>query len=81
VLPAVPADLKVCFSRKIPQPAPGPKSKRELFALIAALKGSADDKDGCGRRLVCWFEDVARGFAGISEKTALDPTCTAVKEK
>lgn len=62
-LPPVPADLHLCFAKGVPAPAPGPKSKRELFKLIAELKASGDDKSRCGERLADWYEDIARGFA------------------
>lgn len=59
-LPPVPADLKACFKRKVGIPSAGSMTKRQIAALIAKLKESADAKDDCGNRLVAWYEDIAR---------------------
>ena len=74
-LPPVPADLKICFHRKIGIPAPEAMTKRQVTALIASLKNSADDKDRCGTRLVCWYEDIAAGFAQDKTAPARAPEC------
>lgn len=78
-LPPLPADLKTCFVSKVPAPEPAALSRAELFGLIGRLKASADDKDRCGRRLVCFYEDVARGLLPERErKTArVSPGCKA----
>lgn len=72
-LPPVPADLKVCFDRTVPAPADEAITKKQLFALIAKLKASGDDKAECGRRLTCWYEDIASGFAKSKEQ--MSPAC------
>ena len=61
-LPPVPAGLKICFD-KAPAPAPpGNLSRAQVFAILADLKASDQAKTDCGRRLIAWFEDLARGF-------------------
>jgi hypothetical protein len=62
-LPAVPAEFKTCFSKQVPEPTPGPKSKRELYRLIADLEANGHDKGVCGQRLTAWIETIAKGFA------------------
>lgn len=57
-LPSPPSDLRQCFKGKVTQP----QNKEELLALSAQLKISDDKKSVCGMRLICWFEDVKRGY-------------------
>lgn len=80
-LPAVPADLKTCFAKKVRAPAKGELTKRQLFALVATLKNSSDEKDRCGVRLACWIEDVARGYAAPDKHASPDPICATVQAK
>jgi hypothetical protein len=56
----LPADLQVCFDKKVPAPERGTKSKAQLIQLIAALKRSDDAKSDCGRRLIAFYENLSR---------------------
>lgn len=80
-LPPVPADLKLCFERKVGVPPKGKMSKRDLFALIDKLKTSADGKDDCGVRLTCWYEDIARGFLPATERGGPHGACAVLPVK
>lgn len=62
-LPAPPTQLQSCFTADVPPPKPGQITERQAFALIAALKASADGKDACGQRWIAFYQDLAMELA------------------
>jgi hypothetical protein len=52
----VPADIRACFGRLVPAPAPGEKTVSEILTLIAALKRSELKMSRCGRRLLAFHD-------------------------
>lgn len=60
-LTAIPPDIVECARRRVPAPrGTAPLTEREVYRLIAALKGSEEAKSGCLARLIALHEaDVA----------------------
>ena len=54
---AVPADLRTCFDRLVPEPQQLTMTARELIGLVAALKRSELEKSQCGKRLLRFYDD------------------------
>lgn len=56
-LTAVPPDIVECARRRVPAPrGTAPLTEREVYRLIAALKGSEEAKSGCLARLIALHE-------------------------
>ncbi|MFG1378900.1 hypothetical protein [Xanthobacter autotrophicus] len=56
-LTAVPLDIVECARRRVPAPkGAAPLTEREVYRLIAALKGSEEAKSGCLARLIALHE-------------------------
>jgi hypothetical protein len=62
-LAPVPAELKTCFGQFVPMPAKGAMSRRQVAALIAALKESELAKSQCGQRLIGFYETQAEVYS------------------
>lgn len=60
-LPQLPGEYDQCFSKKVAQPSAGTITKKQVFALIAALKKSETAKSQCGKRLISFYEGLAKG--------------------
>lgn len=60
-LPQLSGEYDQCFSKKVPQPSAGNMTKKQVFALIAALKKSETAKSQCGKRLISFYEGLAKG--------------------
>jgi hypothetical protein len=62
-LPAVPAELRVCFDEvfKFPGKRGTGFSNEQAVAIIGGLRGSELEKTDCGRRLLAFYDDVATG--------------------
>ncbi|MPZ19512.1 MAG: hypothetical protein GEV06_16570 [Luteitalea sp.] len=58
----MPADVQTCFSQYVKAPK-GPLSKRAVVRLIAELKRSEVAKSRCGRRLIGFYNSIAKGLA------------------
>lgn len=58
-LPAIPADLRVCFDKTVAPPKTGPLTKRDVVVLVARLKQSEQDKTECGKRLIAFYESIS----------------------
>lgn len=62
-LPPAPADLKACLeSGGVPPPPDRDMTRRELAALVGALKTSEIEKSQCGKRLIAWYAELAQGI-------------------
>lgn len=66
-LPPVSADLKACFEKRAFIPK-GPWSKAQVISIIGRLQASEDEKDGCGKRLISFYEDLAAGMKDTNKK-------------
>lgn len=56
-LTTVPPDIVECARRRVPAPrGTAPFTEREVYRLIAALKGSEEAKSGCLARLIALHE-------------------------
>lgn len=63
-LTRVPDDIRACARHFVGAPAgTGRLSERELYRLVAALKGSEADKSGCLDRLIALHEADAERLA------------------
>lgn len=62
-LPEVPADLQVCFEKRVGVPGkPGtPLTRRQTHQLITALWASDANKTRCGRRLLAFITNLQPG--------------------
>ncbi len=58
-LPAVPADIVVCFNKTFPKIEPGAMSKAQIAVLVGRLYASDTKKTFCGRRLIVFYQKVA----------------------
>lgn len=63
-MPPPPADIHACFLHSVPQPAQPPRTRRQAFDLIAALKESETRKSQCGLRLIAFYQPYAGGQHG-----------------
>lgn len=59
-LPMLPSGYLACFNQMVPRPPPGNLTQRQVFDLIAAFKRSDQAKSQCGRRLIAFYETLAR---------------------
>lgn len=57
-LPAIPADLKACFTKTVGRPPAGDLTAAIVLKLVADLKASEASKTSCGRRLIKWYEGI-----------------------
>lgn len=56
-LTVVPPDIVECVRRRVPVPrGSAPLTEREVYRLVAALKGSEEAKSGCLARLIALHE-------------------------
>ncbi len=60
-LPTLSGEYDRCFSAKVAQPNAGNMTKKQVVALIAALKKSETAKSQCGKRLISFYEGLATG--------------------
>ncbi|QWK78610.1 hypothetical protein [Ochrobactrum sp. BTU1] len=60
VYPELPADLRLCFDKEVPQPKQGPLTKKQVIALIASLKTSEAEKTACGKRLIAFYDNLSK---------------------
>ena len=63
-LPPPPSDLSACFARLVPMPAAGVITRKDIVALVAALRASEAAKSACGKRLLAWYDAEAAGLRG-----------------
>ncbi len=60
VYPELPADLRLCFDKEVPQPKEGPLTKKQVITLIASLKASEVEKTACGKRLIAFYDNLSK---------------------
>jgi hypothetical protein len=58
----VPAGVEACFAKYVKLP-PGPLNRKAVVRLIAELKRSEVAKSQCGRRLLGFYNSIAKGLA------------------
>lgn len=56
VMPAIPQDIKTCINKVVPVPLKDIRTKKQIVAIIRALKRSEMAKTYCGRRLIALYE-------------------------
>lgn len=61
-MPQLSGEYEQCFKKKVPQPTAGNMTKRQVVALIAALKKSETAKSQCGKRLIAFYEGLQHGL-------------------
>lgn len=62
-LPAVPADVQICFERLVPAPKQATMTTKQVLVLIAKLRRSELEKAQCGNRVVKMWEDYRTSYA------------------
>lgn len=60
--PAVPADLRACFSRAFPEIPDRDLLTRDVVRIIGEAKALDEVKTLCGERAIIWMEEVSKGY-------------------
>lgn len=55
-LAPIPGDIAACFNSIVPAPKQDTLTKRDIVRLIGDLKKSEASKQGCGKRLINYYD-------------------------
>lgn len=55
-LAPIPGDIVACFNSIVPAPKQATLTKRDIVRLIGDLKKSEASKQGCGKRLINFYD-------------------------
>ncbi len=62
-LPPLPLELRQCFKQvyQMPGKKGTPFTNEQVVSIIGGLRGSEAEKTDCGRRLISFYDNVAKG--------------------